>query len=183
MGVVRLTLKITLLSLCVLSLCGAQELPPEWDARKLAQSVVEASQRLTPIMAKVNPAEWTSNGAPPAYIYQLERIKNGADYVAISAKQFSADPQKLSAALDTYLRIQWLETQIGSLEQGVRKYQNPALADLLMAAVSDNATARTQLQQYVLDLANYRETEMKVMAKEAQKCRVASTQPANARRK
>ena len=166
-----------------MAICGAQELPPEWDARKLAQTVVEATQRLSPIMARISPAEWTSNGAPPAYIYQLERIKKGVDYVAISAKQFSADPQKLSAALDTYLRIQWLETQIGSLEQGVRKYQSPELAHLLMTAVSDNATARLKLQQYVLDLANYRETEMSVMAKEAQKCRVVSTQPANVRRK
>ena len=172
-----------MLSICVLAICGAQELPPEWDARKLAQTVVEATHQLEPIMVRINPAEWTSNGAPPAYSFQLERIKNGVSYLVISAKQFSVDPQKLSAALDTYLRIQWLETQIGSLEQGVRKYQNPALADLLMAAVSDNAIARTQLQQYVLALASYRETEMKVMAREAQKCRVESTQPANVRRK
>lgn len=172
-----------MLSFCAMAICGAQELPPEWDARKLAQAVVEATHQLNPIMARISPAEWTSNGAPPAYSFQLERIKNGVGYLVISAKQFSVDPQKLSVALDIYLRIQWLETQIGSLEQGVRKYQNPALADLLMAAVSDNAKARTQLQQYVLDLANYQETELKVMAKEAQKCRVASTQPANVRRK
>lgn len=170
-----LILNKTLSLFCLVAFAPAifaqQGLPPEWESRQLAQSVVDSTQRLNPVLTQINPLEWIKNGAPEAYTRQLQSIQTGVRYISISAKQFSTDPQKLSAALDTYLRVQWLETQIGSLEQGVRKYQNSALADLLVTAVSENASARTQLQQYILDLANYRETEMSVMSKEAQQCR------------
>ena len=66
---------------------------------------------------------------------------------------------------------------MGSLEQGVRKYQDPMIADKLAAAISENAAARAQLQKYVIDLASYRESELSVMAREAQQCRSAVTRP------
>ncbi len=156
---------------------SAQGLLPEWESRKLAQSVVESTARLTPVLDQILPNDWAKNGGPEGYVRQLQSIKNGIYYISVSAKQFSADPQKLSAALDTYMRMQWVEGQVGSLEQGVRKYQNPAIADKLVAAITENSVARTQLQKYVIDLASYRETELSVMAREAQQCRSAVTRP------
>ena len=156
---------------------SAQGLLPEWESRKLAQGVVESTARLAPVLDQILPNDWAKNGGPEGYVRQLQSIKDGIYYISISAKQFSADPQKLPAALDTYMRMQWVEAQVGSLEQGVRRYQNPKIADMLVAAISENAVARTQLQKYVIDLASYRESELSVMAREAQRCRSAMTRP------
>ncbi len=156
---------------------SAQGLLPEWESRKLAQGVVESTARLSPVLDQIQPNDWARNGGPEGYVRQLQSIRDGIYYISISAKQFSADPQKLPAALDTYMRMQWVEGLVGSLEQGVRKYQDPMIADKLAAAISENAAARTQLQKYVIDLASYRESELSVMAREAQQCRSAVTRP------
>ena len=161
--------------LILVTVASAQSLLPEWESRKLAQSVVESTARLAPVLDQISPNDWARNGGPEGYVRQLQSIKNGIYYISISAKQFSTDPQKLSAALDTYMRMQWVEGQVGSLEQGVRKYQDPGIADMLVAAITENAVARTQLQKYLIDLASYRETELSVMAREAQQCRSAVT--------
>jgi hypothetical protein len=58
-----------------------------------------------------------------------------------------------------------------SLIDGVRKYQNPALADLLRSVLSENNASRQQLRQYLMDLASIKEQEFKVMDEEAQRCR------------
>ena len=155
-----------------------QGLPPEWETRQLAESLVTATQKMAPLLEQVKPAEWVKSGASDGYLKQLDGIKKGVNYLGTSAKRFSQDPQKLPPALDTYLRAQWLELQIGSLVQGVRKYQNPVLAEQLNAASVENSRNRGLLQQYLQDLAAYRETEMSVMAQEAQTCRVAVTKPA-----
>ena len=169
---------IFILGLVAAALGFGQGLPPEWETRKLADSLVAASQRMAPLLEQVKPEEWMKNGAPDAYMKQLDGIRKGVSYLGTSAKRFALDPQKLPPALDIYMRAQWLEMQIGSLEQGVRKYQNPVLADLLNAAGVENSRNRGLLQQYLLDLAAYRETEMAVMSQEAQTCRAAVTRPA-----
>jgi site-specific recombinase XerC len=81
------------------------------------------------------------------------------------------EPARLTAALDAYFRLQNLETVLTSLVDGVRKYQNPALADLLRGVMSENSTSRQQLRQYLTDLAAVKELESKLMDQEAQRCR------------
>ena len=171
---------IFLISIVSSGFAFGQGLPPEWETRQLADSLVAASQRIAPLLAQVKPEDWVKGGASDGYVKQLDGIKKGAGYLGVSAKKFSSDPQKLAPALDTYLRAQWLELQMGSLEQGVRRYQNPALADLLNAAGVENSRNRGLLQQYLLDLAAYREAEMSAMSQEAQTCRVAVTRQAPA---
>ena len=166
-----------IVSLTAASTVFGQGLPPEWETRQLAESLVTTTQQMLPLLEQVKPEDWVKNGASSGYVKQLEGIKKGAGYLGTSAKLFSQNPQKLPPALDTYLRAQWLEMQVGSLEQGVRKYQNQTLADQINAASVANSRNRGLLQQYLLDLAAYRETEMSVMSQEAQTCRAAVTRP------
>jgi hypothetical protein len=66
----------------------------------------------------------------------------------------------------------------------VRRYQNPALADLLTGLVADSSGSRQQLRQYVMDLVSLKEQEYQVMDREAQRCRAfLSRQPLPAGRK
>ena len=72
---------------------------------------------------------------------------------------------------ETYLRMQAMESTLGSLIEGIRKYQNPALADLAQSVMTENSTNRDRLSQYLRDLAAQKEKEFQVADREAQRCR------------
>ena len=69
--------------------------------------------------------------------------------------------------------MQAMDSTLGSLVEGVRKYQNPALAELAQTFVAENSTNRDRLRQYISDLASQKEQEFKVVDREAQRCRAA----------
>ena len=64
-----------------------------------------------------------------------------------------------------------MESTFGSVIEGIRKYQNPALADLVQAVMGENSTNRDRLRQYIQDLAEQKEQEFRVVDQEAQRCR------------
>jgi hypothetical protein len=53
----------------------------------------------------------------------------------------------------------------------VRRYQNPAVGDLMISVMAANSTNRDQLRQYITDLAETKEQEFQIVDKEAQRCR------------
>jgi hypothetical protein len=78
-------------------------------------------------------------------------------------------------------RIQAVHQLLDSLLGGLRKYQNPALADLIESVAAGDHADLERLEQYILQLASDREAQFAVMDKEAQRCRAAlSRQPAGA---
>jgi len=137
--------------------------PPEWETRKLLDSLVNNAKKLDPLVSQINPADWKEKGAPDAYQAQWKSVRN-----AIEGLQYSSG--RLSKALDTLFRLDGLNTYLGSLAAGVRRYQNPALADLLLGIADENSANHESLKQYALDLASSKEGELKVMESEAQRC-------------
>jgi uncharacterized membrane protein len=69
-----------------------------------------------------------------------------------------------------------VETTLGSLTEGVRTYQNPALASIMQSVIAENSNNRDRLRQYLQDLATQKEEEFKVADREAQRCRAALLQ-------
>jgi hypothetical protein len=144
---------------------GAQSggVAPEWVVRKDLATLVEHVQQLKPIVEQVKPQEW--QGAPPGYMI-------------VSAQTLAAKPEKLTAALTAYFRLQSLDLLLRSYAEGIRRYQNPALAELLHGVLSSAGADRDKLRQYVMDLASNQEAEFRVASEEAQRCRgVLSRQP------
>ena len=137
----------------------------------LAALASAQAARLAPLLEQLTPANWVRQGAPQAYVEQWRASRQELGYLAESAKTFERQPEKLSAALDTYFRLQGLERQLASLTEGVRKYQNPAVGDLLVAVMGENTGNREGLRQYIGDLATQKEEELAVADKEAQRCR------------
>jgi len=151
----------------------------EWDVRKLLDSLDAQAQHLKPVMDQIKPETWVSKGAPEAYVAQGRSAQAELRYLLVSSQALSRDPEKLSLALDTYLRMQSMESTLGSLIEGIRKYQNPALADLAQSLVTENSTNRDRLSQYLRDLAAQKEQEFQVADHEAQRCRgMLLSQPA-----
>ena len=151
----------------------------EWDVRKLLDSLDAQAQHLKPVMDQIKPETWVAKGAPQAYVAQGKSAAAELGYLLTSSQALARDPEKLTLALDTYLRMQAMESTLGSLIEGIRKYQNPALADLAQSLVTENSANRDRLGQYLRDLASQKEQEFLVADHEAQRCRgMLLSQPA-----
>ena len=119
----------------------------------------------------MTPQEWVSKGAPQTYVTQWKGAEDELRYLVDSANALKKQPERLTFALDTYFRLQGLTARLDSLVDGVRKYQNPAVGDLLIGVLIDNSANRDKLRQYITDLAATKEQEFEVADKEAQRCR------------
>jgi len=151
---------------------------PEWDIRKTLEAISSHANRLIPVLDQIDAKSWVQKGAPDTYLAQLNGSRAQARALAKSAADLSRAPEKLSSQLEAFFRLHALETSIGSLAQGIRKYQNPALADLLAGIVAENGANRDKLQQYIVDLAAEKEQHCQVADREAQRCRgILSRQP------
>ena len=149
----------------------AAGLPPEWETRKQLSAMVANANRLDPILAQLNPEAWKEAGAPEAYVQQLQSTRRALQSLQVSADRLSKDPNRVTYAMDTYFRLQTMEQILGSLATGVRRYQNPAIGDLLFGIANENAANREFLEQYLKDLAAVREAEFQIVDAEAQRCR------------
>src|SRR5258708_2270944 len=143
----------------------------EWDLRKLLDSLDLEAQHLKPIVDQVKPESWVSKGAPSAYVAQWTAAQAELRYLLSSSEALARQPEKLTFALDTYFRMQAMESTVGSVVEGVRKYQNPALANMMQSVLGENSANRDRLRQYVQDLAAQKEQEFQVADREAQRCR------------
>ena len=149
----------------------AQGISAPWDISQTLVSLAAQTQRLTPILEQLTPAQWEAKGAPPAYTSQWRNARSEVGYLLTAAQNLRKQPEKLTLALETLFRLQAVESQVNSLVDGVRRYQNPAVGDLLVSVVSANSTNRDQLRQYVTDLAATQEQEFRTVDQEAQRCR------------
>jgi hypothetical protein len=148
----------------------------EWDARKLIDALTTQAQHLKPLIDQVQPTDWLSKGAPDAYVGQWNTAQAQLKYLISSSDAFSRQPERLSLGLDIYFRMQAVDATLGSLTEGVRKYQNPALASIMQSVIAENSTNRDRLRQYLQDLATQKEEEFQVADREAQRCRAALLQ-------
>jgi hypothetical protein len=184
-------MKLALISLACLSVASAlgqtseSNAPPpaqdqgvdsEWDARKLIDALKAQAQHLKPIIDQVQPADWASQGASETYVAQWNSAQAQLKYLISSSDAFSRQPERLPIGLDAYFRMQAVESTLGSLTEGVRKYQNPALASIMQSVIAENSTNRDRLRQYLQDLATQKEQEFQVADREAQRCRAALLQ-------
>jgi len=171
-------MKLALLSFFLLtaSIAFGQTAQPsgvssEWDVRKLLDSLDLEAQHLKPVIDQVKPESWPAKGASTTYIAQWKSAQAELRYFLSSSEALSRQPEKLTSVLDTYFRMQAMESTVSSVVEGVRKYQNPALANLMQGVLGENNANRDRLRQYVQDLAAQKEQELQVADREAQRCR------------
>ncbi len=142
---------------------------PPWDIHKTLASVALLADRLAPVVDQIHPENW--DGAPDGYITQVQTCRNEIRALAAESRKFDQNPEKLTDALQLLFRIRATETVLSSFSDGLRKYANPPLADMLNAAIAEDAANKDHLQQYILELAIAKEQEFRVADEEAQRCR------------
>jgi hypothetical protein len=141
------------------------------DVSKTLQAISAHAQRLPPILEQIKPQDWVKQGAPETYVVQLKTSQEQCKALIAEAQALSQKPDRLTEVLRVLFRVQYLEVAMSSLEDGLKRYQNPAMAELLSGTRAENTPNREKLQQYAVELADQREQDLRVADAEAQRCR------------
>ncbi len=142
-----------------------------WDIRQMLAALNAQNERLKPLLEQMHPQEWLENGAPPAYVSQYQEARTRMDDVIRAVKNLSQQTDSLSVALDTFFRMEALETVASSVDDCIRKYGERKTADQLSALIAQNFDNRQKFREYLRDLSVEREQEFKIADEEAQRCR------------
>ncbi|MDQ6676281.1 MAG: hypothetical protein M3Z09_03190 [Acidobacteriota bacterium] len=156
----------------------AQQAVTEQDATKAIDAISGYAARLQPIMEQVKPKEWMEKGAPDTYIAQWNSGMAQLQGLSAVAMALAPHPDRLQDLLPVLFRIQMLEITAGSLGEGLRRYQNPALAELLSGTLAESTPSRETLQRYAIELAAEKDKEFQLVDQEAQRCRGSLTREA-----
>ena len=148
-----------------------QGLEPTWDIAVVIQEIGTNASRLGPELDKVDAKAWVAKGASETYLEQLDSGKQQARALADGAKALARNPEKLSASLELFFRMEGLSTMLGSLEEGIRKYQGGQTAQSLAEVYAEGGANRERFRNYIVNLAAEREQQFEVMDREAQRCR------------
>ncbi len=143
---------------------------PDWELKPRVTKLAEGLERVRPLLARLQPERWTAAGAPRQYEQQHRDCLETLDHALNAAARLAERPNGLAVAVETLVRLETFVSLAQSLSEAVRRYQNPAAADLVeseLAAASD----REWLRRHVLELAAVREKEQETAEKEAQQCR------------
>jgi hypothetical protein len=161
------------LSVC-LTASGAPQsegVSPQWDARTMLSVLTAEVKKLEPLLAQLEPRDWVSKGAPEAYIEQFQALRTEIGYFERTVAELALKPNRASKALEVYFRLQAIGSMTGSVIEAVRRYQNPAVADLIQGALNESAPYDRHLRDYLIDLVATQETECRIADEEAQRCR------------
>jgi len=143
----------------------------EYDAVQLFNQVATETAKLAPMIEQINTADWVSKGAASTYSQLKEGALGQNRSIVRELQNLTQNPRKLSDCLTVLFRIQSMEMELISLDGGLRKYQNGALADLISSILAEGHRSRDKLRQYVVDLTQTKEQQFEVADKEAQRCR------------
>ncbi len=149
----------------------SEGLPPVWEIRQMLTALSESTNRVKPLLEQIDPQQWVAKGAPQAYAGQLDSIRNEIGYLERAVNELRQRPDQVGKTLEAFLRLQAVESMMASMTEAVRRYQNPAMADLLRSFMDDTARQSQRLRQYLVELVALKETEWKIADEEAQRCR------------
>lgn len=151
---------------------------PEWEIRPKIEKIAPETARLGPLLNQLQPDKWVAAGAPEAYHRQWKDCMESIRQIEALTVRFAAKPLQLSLALETLIRLETYLQHASSLSQAVRRYQNPAMAEILDGEILAAGSSREWLRQHVLDLTRQREAELEVAQSEADRCRTQLAKPA-----
>ena len=185
-------MRLTLLLCTAVALGQAQSpspsagLEPSWDVAVILEEIGKNAAQLIPALGQFDTASWVAKGASETYIAQLQSIRDQARGIAGDAKVLAKNPERLSAAMELFFRIEGMERMMFSIEDASRRYQSPQAAKNLESLYAEQGANRERFRRYIVNLAAERERQFEVMDKEAQRCRatlMASPPPATGRKK
>jgi hypothetical protein len=135
--------------------------------------------RIEPMLQQLKPNDWVAKGAPDTYVAQWNSTIGQFRAIQSDMAALAQRPDRMTECMKALFRAQASHQILSSLVGGLRRYQNPALADLIESVAAEDRGDLDRFQQYVLELASEKEQQFAVVDAEAQRCRAAlSRQPA-----
>jgi uncharacterized protein YecE (DUF72 family) len=187
-------MRIRPVAIFALLACGpgarAQQAAPWVDPQTAAifTRISQHAARVEPMLQQVRASDWVAKGAAETYVAQLTGARQQNQAVQSDMAELSLHPDRLQDSMKALFRVQAFHRSLDSLMGGLRKYQNPALADLIQSVAAEDQADLDALQNHILELANAKEQEFQVADNEAQRCRAglsrqpAASSPKNTRR-
>ena len=158
-------------------------LPSDQQLLTLLRSVSAHALNLLPLLDQVHASDWVSRGAPETYALQLASARRQIQGIEADFTALASHPDHMQDCMRALFRVQTFHRSLDTLLGGLRKYQNPALADLIQSVAAEDQEDLGKLQDYLLELANQKEQEYLVVDHEAQRCRaILSREPATPRK-
>jgi len=171
------------------TLCG--QTPPQppagletsWEIGPVIQDLGAHVGRLLPALDRVDVRAWLDRGASETYLEQLQSSREQARAVQDESGNLTHNPERLAGGMSLLFRLDGLDLMLLSLEDGMRRYQNPRDAEALASLRAQAGPSRDRLERYLVQLAAEQEQQLRVMDEEAQRCRALVTAPQTAGKK
>ncbi len=136
--------------------------------------------RIEPMLRQLRPNDWVAKGAPDTYVTQWNSALEQIHAIQDDMSALAQHPEQMTECMKALFRVQSSHRALISLMGGLRRYQNPALAELIESVAAEDQADLDHLEQYVLQLANEKDQQYAVVDNEAQRCRATlSRQPAD----
>jgi hypothetical protein len=178
----RLLLAGLFFSVCALPQTPGGLPPPALTNQQIADMFTGISRhaaRLQPMLDEIRADEWVAKGAPDTYIAQRKSAIEQLQAIQGDISDLAQHPENMTGDMKALFRIEAFHRALDSLLDGLRRYQNPALAELIQSVAAEDRGDLDKLEQYILDLAGEKEQQFAVADSEAQRCRATlSKQPA-----
>jgi hypothetical protein len=141
--------------------------------------ISQRAARLSPMLEQLHPNDWVGKGAPDTYIAQWNSTLEQFRAIQSDMSALAQHPDRLTEGMKALFRVRTAHRMLGSLMGGTRKYQNPALADLIESVAAEANANIDSFERYLLEIADEKEQQYTVVDREAQRCRATlSRQPA-----
>jgi hypothetical protein len=156
--------------------------PPSMSDEEVASifsRISERAARLEPMLDQLHPNDWIAKGAPDTYLTQWNSIREQFTAIKSDMSDLTQRPDRLTDSMRALFRVEAANTALGSLLGGVRKYQNPALADLIESVAAEAGGDIDRFEKHLVEMATEKDRQFTLVDSEAQRCRATlSRQPA-----
>jgi hypothetical protein len=157
---------------------AATGLEPSWNIAVVVEEIGKHATRMLALTEQLDATGWERRGASGTYTAQLESSRQQMHAVEVEAAALTRNPERLSAALQLFFRLESVHAMVRTLEEATRRYQSEKLAQSLAALEGEGGANFERLRAYIVNLAQERETQFEVMDREAQRCRATLMAPA-----
>jgi hypothetical protein len=164
--------------------CGAysqQNAPTmtDEDVAAMLNRLSQGAARIEPMLDQLHVKDWLAKGAPDTYLAQWTSLREQFGAIQSDMSALAQHPDRLSDSMKALFRVQATQVALGSLMGGVRRYQNPALADLIESVAAEASGDIDRFEKYLVEVSDEKERQFTVVDREAQRCRAElSRQPA-----
>lgn len=153
---------------------------PDQETAAIYTQIGQRAARIQPMLEQLHPKDWVAGGAPDTYLAQWTTAVEQFRAIQSDMGMLVEQPESLTESMKALFRVQSANQILASLMGGVRKYQNPAVADLIEAVAAEAGADIEKMQQHLLRIAEDKDHQYTLVDSEAQRCRATlSKQPAS----